>query len=160
MIHQPLLLPLDYLLPTQHLVLMIWNKNHRSLGFFYLLLWLSCLLLWNYLTALIQRCTVPKLSFKNSQKGIYWVILYLDGAVLNDMYPANLWPFFLTWSYTGLHSPNYVALTIYTGIIIVSSSYSSPFLFFVYIMEKTWTTGVSETGEHMIISFFVWLVHW
>ena len=60
---------------------------------------------------------------------------------------------FYTWSYTGLHSPNYIALTIY--IYIVSSSYSSPFLFFIYVMEKTWTTGVSETGGLVIISFFV-----
>ena len=40
-------------------------------------------------------------------------------------------------------------------IYVVSSSYSSPFLFFIYVMEKTWTAGVSEAGGLMIISFFV-----
>ena len=54
----------------------------------------------------------------------------------------------LHWiAFSKLHCSNH--------IYIVSSSYSSPFLFFIYIMEKTWTTGVSETGGLMIISFFV-----
>lgn len=132
-------------------------KPQKFLGFFYLLLWLSCLLLWNYLTALIQRCTVPKLSFKNSQKGIYLGDT-LSWWSCTKWYVSSKFMTFL--SHLELHWIAFSKLRCSNHIYIVSSSYSSPFLFFIYIMEKTWTTGVSETGEHMIISFFVWLVHW